>query len=219
VVGAEAGFALDQALREWGGNEAARRGAEDLDALLGSRRARAAELERVAHEHDPRVSSRQRTVGLAALALVGVGLSVSSFVVDTRDVTTRSLLLQSLGPLGAVVLSAGVMRRHLLRTLLNRRMTVATIALTAFVTVNRALGLVAGVAAPQIVVSDCAGLAAVCALGAAVFFRWMAFAVPVLLAGAVAAAVWPERAVAAFSAATGVGLLVGVALVARTGSR
>jgi hypothetical protein len=103
----------------------------------------------------------------------------------------------------------------LLRTVLNRRLTASVVALTGFVTVNRALGLLAGVGAAQIVVSDCVGLAAVLALGAVVFFRWAAWGAAVLLAGAAVAAARPELAVAAFSAATGLGLLLGVAFVAR----
>ena len=216
MLGAEAGFALDQALKEWSDNPVAKRGAAELEALLGSRRSRAAQLERFAHEHDPRVSSGQRVVVAVALALVGAALSVSSFVVDTRDETTRSLFFQSLGPLGAVSLSALLLRRHLLRTTLNRRMIACTIVLVVFVSADRALGLLAGIAAPQIVVSDCVGLAALCLVGAIAFFRWLSFASVLLFAAAVVGATHPERAVAAFSAATGLALIAGTVVSMRS---
>jgi len=215
VRGAETGFALDQALREWSDNPVARRAAAELEQLLGSRRSRAAELERFAHELDPRVSSRQRLIGIVALALVGAGLSVSSFVVDSHDVTTRALLYQSFGPLGAVAVAAFALRRHLLRTVLNRRVTASFLGVTALVSANRALGLLAGVPGPQVLVFDCVACAVLCGLGAVVFFRWVAWISAIMLAAAVVAAAAPDRAMSAFSAGSGIGLLIALFFVSR----
>jgi eukaryotic-like serine/threonine-protein kinase len=210
VLGAEAAFALDQALREWPENPVAVRGAAELDALLGSRRSRAAELERFAREMDPRVSSVPRVVAIAALALVGAALSLSSLFVEGRDVSTASLFYQSLAPFGVVSIAVIALRRHLLRTALNRHMTAATLVATGLIATNRAMGVVAGFAASHVLVFDCTALAAICAICAVVFFRWLTCQAFLALAAAVVAAGWPERAMSAFSAATGVGLLIAV---------
>lgn len=207
VLGAETGFALDQALREWGDNQAAKAAAAELEQLLGSRRSRAAELERFAREHDPSVSSRQRLVAYAALALVGVGLSVSGLVVDAPDITIRSLVYQSLAPVGILVAAAVALRRYVMRTVLNRRIMVSLLALTVMITANRMLGLLAGVSAPQVLVFDCVGAAAFCAAGSLIFFRWVAWGAAIMLGAAVVAACWPRHAMAAFSVATGLALV------------
>jgi serine/threonine protein kinase len=215
MLGAECGFAFEQALREWPENPAAVAGAAKLDGLLGSRRSRAAELERLARELDPSVGSVPRALALAGLVLVGVGLSVSGFLVDGRAVTTRSLLYQSLGPLAATVVGALALRRHLLRTTLNRRLTLSIVLVTTVLTADRLLALQLGLSGPQVLAFDCLAVAALLTLGAVVFFRWLGYSAALALAASVVAALWPERAMAAFSASTGVGLLVGLYFASR----
>jgi serine/threonine protein kinase len=210
VVGAEVAFAVDEALRGWSENPVAKQAGAELEVLLGSRRSRAAQLERLAHELDPGVSSRQRAGALLGLAAIGVTLSLSGVLADGRAVTTRDLAFQSLGPLGAVTVFAVLLRRHLLRTLLNRRILAGLLVATSVISVNRALGMLAGVSAPQVLVFDCLALAALSTIAAFVFFRWVGWFAALLLAAAITAAVAPERALAAFSLGTGSALLLGV---------
>src|SRR5205807_8031165 len=102
--------------REWSENPDAKRAAAELDELLASRRARAAGLERLARELDPNVASRQRAIATLALALVGLGLSVSAFVGEARDVTLKTLFFQSLAPVAMVAITSVLLRRQLFRT-------------------------------------------------------------------------------------------------------
>jgi serine/threonine-protein kinase len=209
VLGAEAAFALAQALREWPDNPAALRSSTELDALLGSRRSRAAQLERFAREHDPVVSSVPRAVAAAALALVGAALSISSFFVDGEGVTVRTLFEESLAPFAVVAIGAFALRRYFLRTILNRRMAAAMLTVTGLIVVNRALGMGSGATAAQVLVFDCLGVAAWCGLCAVIFFRWLVLPGALALAAAVVAAAEPGRAFPAFSVASGLALLVG----------
>ncbi|HEY6460069.1 MAG TPA: serine/threonine-protein kinase, partial [Polyangiaceae bacterium] len=209
VLGAETAFALAQALREWKENPVALRGSAELDALLGSRRSRAAQLERFAREHDPGVASVPRAVAAAALALVGAALSLSSLFVDGAGVTVQTLFDESLAPFSLVAIGAFALRRQFLRTILNRRVAAAMLSVTALIMVNRALGLASGATAAQVLVFDCLGIAAWCALCAVLFFRWLVLPGVLALVAAVVAAADPGRAFSAFSAASGLGLLAG----------
>jgi hypothetical protein len=215
VLGAEAGFAFEQALREWADNRAAQKGAADLRELLAKRQSRAAKLERLAQDLDPGVSRRQRALGLGAVAVVGVGLSVSGFVTNGRDLTTSVLLRQSLGPFAASVISALVLRKHVLRTALNRRSTAGVIAITASIAADRALALLAGVPAAQVLVFDCVVACAIAGLTSWWLFPWLAWPAAVMAGAAVWAAASPEQAMTAFSAGTGVSLVASVFFAAR----
>ncbi len=210
---AEARFALQQALEQWGGNPAAQGALAELEALLAARRARAAALEQMARDLDPRISGRQRALASAALALVGVGLSVSAIVGDRSDVTPRGILLESLGPLAVLLLALALLRRHLLRTALNRRLVVGTLAAILGDKVSRALGVLAGMSAAHMLVHDSLLLAAVAAVCGALVFRWVAWCALILLAAAAGAAASPGHAMLSFSLGTGVAL---VAIVAFT---
>ena len=218
LLGVEARFALEQALAEWRDNPAARRAMDELERLLSSRRARAAELERLARELDPSVSRRQRAIGLAALALVGVGLSIAAIVTDQRDLTTRRLLYQSFGPLAILAIMVAALRRAVLRTAFNRRVTLAGAAMIGGITLSRALGLLAGAGAAHVLVNDSLLVAVVSAMSAVLLFRWLAWTSLLLLAAATAAALRPERAMLAFSLATGAALLANVYFAWRTGA-
>ncbi len=216
LVIAEVRFALREALHEWKENPAAIQAAVELEDILAVRRGRVAELERLAEELDPGVSKRQRTITMLALATIGVGLSVSSFVFDRRGVTPSTILGESFGPLAIVVVMVVLFRRQLLRTLINRRVVAGILTAIGGITVNRALGLVAGRSAADILAHDSLLVAALAVAGAALLFRWLVWPGLVMLGGAVAAAIVPEQAVHAFSVASGVTLVVVVWFVWRT---
>jgi len=63
-VAAEASFALREALEAWPENPDALAATAELEALLEARRARAAELERLAGDLDPSVARRQRALAV-----------------------------------------------------------------------------------------------------------------------------------------------------------
>jgi serine/threonine-protein kinase len=207
VLAAEVRFALDQALRDWAGNEAARNASSTLEKLVGSRRARAAELERLARDLDPNTARRPRELAYAALAAVGLGLSASAFL-GRRDVSTRGIFYESLAPVAIVAIATLVLRRQLLRTTLNRRTVFGLQATLLGVAIHRALGLLAGMSATHVLVGDLVLLGTMAMLGAAFVFRWVAWCGVVLLVGAAWAAAVPEEAMRAFAAASGVAFLV-----------
>jgi hypothetical protein len=141
-----------------------------------------------------------------------MGLSVSAFFQDGRDLTTRGLLFQSLGPLGIVLVLTQVLRRSLMRTLLNRRVTFGMVVVTAAIAMDRALGMLAGVSSGQVLVFDCLIGAVAAALSTAYVFRWLAWPSVMMLGGAIWAAASPAHAMSAFSAASGLAFLTAVLL-------
>jgi serine/threonine-protein kinase len=218
VLAAEVRFALDQALRDWSGNDVAKAASSKLESLLASRRARSAELERLARDLDPSLARRPRALAFAALAVVGVGLSASAFV-GRGDVSTTTLFEESLAPVAIVALATLFLRRHLLTTALNRRGVAATLAAVAMVTVHRALGLLGGNSVAHVLVGDQLLLALLAVVAAIFLFRWTAWAGVLLVAGAIWAAASPDDAMRAFSAATGAALLAVGYFVWKTGIR
>src|SRR5205823_3402973 len=146
-------------------------------------------------------------------------LSVLAFVGDARAIAPRALLYQSLAPLAALIAVAAWLRRALLGTAFNRRMVAGGAAIIGGITVSRALGVLAGVSAPQMLLHDCLLAAAVLALCTAFLFRWLAWSVLFMLAAAAAAAVSPAHAMAAFSLASGAALIVSAGFAWRTGVR
>lgn len=207
VLAAEVRFALDQALRDWSGNEVAKGASSKLEKMLASRRARAAELERLARDLDPNTARRPRELAYAALGAVGLGLSASAFV-DRGAVSTTSLFYESLAPVAIVAAATLVLRRQLLQTALNRRAFFALQATLTAVTFHRALGLLASMSAAHVLVGDQILLGTVSIAGAAFVFRWFAWCGIVMLGGAVWAAAAPADAMRSFAAATGVSFLV-----------
>ncbi len=210
ILGAEAEFALQQALSQWPENPVARQARVDLDAVLAGRRSRAAELERLARDLDPSISSRQRAIGYAALVILGVGLSVRGVLDAQAEDTPRTLFLQSLAPLALIALAVAALRRQLLGTALNRRAVIAVLCVVAGVTVDRALGLVSGASPAEILVHDSL-LAATVGFACATFlFRWLAWAALLMLVAAVVGAAAPDQAMRAFSLSSGAALLAGL---------
>jgi serine/threonine-protein kinase len=216
LIAVEARFALQQAIEAWGGNPSAAKAMEELEGLLASRRARAAELERMARELDPQVARRQRTMVSGALALVGVILAVWGVAGHWQRATPERLLVQSLAPLAIVSLSVALLRRHLLGTALNRRATAAALVVLGSVTVHRLLGLVDGSTPAQIVKSDALLIGAISAVCAAFLFRWLAVPALLMLGTAALGVAFPEHAVLAFALVTGV-CVVTIALKSASG--
>ena len=215
VLAAEVRFGLDQALAEWGGNEVARSASAKLEKLLAVRRARAAELERLARDHDPNAARRPRALAYSALGAVGLGLSASAFV-GRREVSNASILYESFAPVVIVAVTTLLLRRQLLGTALNRRSLFTLEATLVAVTLHRALGLFAGMRPAHVLLGDLVLLAAATLAGAAFTFRWIAWVGVLMLAGAVWSAAMPEDAMRAFAAATGAAFLVSGFFVWRT---
>jgi serine/threonine protein kinase len=215
LVVTEARFALRQALDTWSENPVARGASAELDELLAARRSRAADLERLAREMDPAVARRQRALSCAALAVVGIGLSVASFVVDPRTVTPAGILRDSLAPLGILVVMTVALRRHVLKNVINRRIAANLLLTVAAVTVDRALGLLGGASASRILAQDTFLLAVIEVMAATLIFSWLGWCAGILFAGAIVAAAAPEQALHAFSVSTGAALLVAVWVVWR----
>jgi len=194
-------------LEEWSENEAATRASKELEELLRARRARAVELERLARDLDPTVSSRSRAVLFAALAIVGLALAVSG-IVARREVTPRGIFFESLGPDAIVFVGIVVLRKQLLNTTLNRRVAFSLFATVVAITASRAVGMLAGMTAAQTLTHDLLMLAALAVIGSLLLFRWIAWCAPILLVGAVFAATLHDHAIRVFSIAAGAAQLV-----------
>ncbi len=204
----EARFALDQALAQWRKNPLAERTLAQLEAHLASRRARAAELERLAIEHDRTKAGPIRAMAFAAVALVGAGLSLFAIVTRQDDVTPRALFFQSLGPLGVFGCGALILRRRLFASAFNRRLVLGCAAVLLGITLSRAYGVYAGLSAPNILVYDLLLATLITGLCAAFLFRWVVWSALGFAAGMLAAIFWPSQAMVAFSAVTGIGLIL-----------
>jgi serine/threonine-protein kinase len=203
----EARFAIEQALREWSENAVAAQALRELEALLASRRARTAELERLARDHDPSVSQRQRGLGAAAIGVVAVGLAAMS-IARPETPSPRALFYQSLAPLAIFFVAALVLRRHVLHTTFNRGVTYSMGVIIGGITLSRALGLMAGVSSAQMLTHDSLVAAIGCAVGGALALRSFWWSAPMMLAAAFVSAASPERAMLAFSLATGLAFAV-----------
>jgi serine/threonine-protein kinase len=208
TLAVEARFALEQATAQWKENAVAAEGQRALDELLASRRARAAELERFAHDMDPTISSRQRVLVYVALAAAGVALSIAAIVRGDAAITPRELFAQSFGPLVVLVLVSALLRRHVMATAINRRATVACVAMIGGVSLSRGIALIAGSDVPHMIMSDCLLLGVAVSVSSLYALSWAAWTAPFLLAGAVATALRPERAMFWFSLATGIALVL-----------
>lgn len=210
---AEIRFALTQAIEEWSENQEARRALADLDELLAERRARAAELERMARDLDPSVSARSRALvtallGCAAVALFLVAISRGL----AHQPTPRELLIKSLVPFGLSIVLAIVFRRHLMTSSVNRQTLVGLVTISTAITLDRALGLQLGLSTPTMIVHDCLLTAAVGAFATTTFPRWVGLLAALLVLAAFLAAYFPAYAHFTFNFAVSIGLFVVAAL-------
>lgn len=219
VLGAEARLALTHALTEWPDNAAALELLAELDALLAARRARAADLERLAHELDPRVAHPQRVALAGAFAAVGVTLGIWAILRGSAHVTTKDLFHRSLVPLALVLLLVAAMRRQLASNALNRRAAAGLVVLVATISLGRAVALVAGLPPSAAILQDLLVVIAGSAMAAVHLARVFGWITALALAAAVVVARVPEHAVTAFSLVSGAALLLMTLGVIRSVSR
>jgi eukaryotic-like serine/threonine-protein kinase len=215
----EARFGLTQARAEWRDNPAAVAAEAELESLLALRRARAAELERMARELDPSVGQRPRAIAATALTAVAVGLSVVSIVTGQAWLTPRILLVQACAPLGAFLLALVVFGRAVIKNAFNRSIAVTAAAIVGGIAVSRVFGVMGHASVPQILTNDCLiGAVATAVSGASILpAAW--WCAGMLGAAAVGAALAPEHAMLAFSLGTGVGFTFSTWHLARLGAK
>ena len=213
---AEIRFALTQALEQWNDNPDARRALGELEALLGARQARAAELERLARDHDPRVSAGQRFAALAGGGVAAIAMCIVAIVEGIRtQPTPRALFFRGLGPMAVVLVTTIALRRHLFASALNRQTAWGLLVVTAFIAMNRFLGAQIGLESSTILVFDTFLASALGAFAALTSFRWVGLVSLLLLGAACAIAALPSYAHFIFSIATSAALLIGIAFSVR----
>lgn len=212
-LGAEARFGFEQALESWKENPKAIDGLAQLDALLDERGRRRAELERIAHEHDPRIGERQRRLGLTLLALFGVSIGAIAFIFTAAPTVYEVLFFGSLVTLTTFV-ALFVMRKKLMKNTYGRQ-TVALLVIGASVMLIPRIADVWGDFTPASAFTrDSFSIGAIAA-GASVTvlpaMRWLALCV---LGGGVGIILFPPHCLQIFSSAIAVGL-VATAIAAR----
>ena len=214
-LGVEARFALEQALAQWSDNPLARQAATRLDELLAARRARAAELERLARDLDPEPLGPERAIAFAVLGLIGVALAAAGLVSYPAQPSPARMFQQSFVPLGAFALLTALLRRRVLQTVVNRRLVLLGVALIGGITLSRGLGVAAGTTTPVMMLHDGLLAGVILGVGASYLFRWMMAPALMMLAAAVVAATSPPHAHLAFSLASGGGFLVAATIGGR----
>jgi eukaryotic-like serine/threonine-protein kinase len=208
---AEARFAIAQALEHWPENPAALRAERELADILAARRRRAAELEMLAHDHDPRVALRERTVVMGGLGVAAVLVLGSAIANGVRYVpTARELVMISSFPLVALITITIAMRRSLLRTALNRHAVLSLLLGAATITAAALLGVVMNVAGPVVIAFQSLAIAALATLSSITIFRWIRFMAALLLATAAISAAAPAYAHFTFSLATSLSIALAV---------
>lgn len=206
VLAAEARFAIEEARRAWVENPIATHAEAALEELLGSRRSRAAALEQLARELDPRVSRGPRAIAIGVTALAAIGLAIGGLV-DPVIPSVRGLFWQSLIPVAVVAALVVTLRRHLLGTALNRRSTAMMALQVVAISVHRGLALGSTMTPAELLLGDIVLFTLGCALGAVMLFRWLWWTTAILFAAAIWVARVPSDAMRAFSVGTGAGLL------------
>jgi hypothetical protein len=189
-----------------------------LEALRERRRAEeraSAELARLAHEHDPGVSARQRVMALGLVALAGIG--IATYVTLGRHAPDRATTPAELVTFGGIILAvtlvAGILgRRALLATRLNRHVTVLFLTAIGAVFGHRLLGMQLDMQVPHVLLGDLMILTVSAIMGAGMVMQrmlWLAF---LPFTAAVATVLMPERSLRIFEA-TGPALIVGMLLL------
>ena len=206
-LSAEARFGFEQALASWSDNPIAIAGLADLEAFLDARRKHLAELERIAHEHDPRVGERQRRIGLTLLALLGVGTGAAAFVSFEQPTANEVLFF------GCFVSACSLIGLFFIRDKLMRnahgRQTIALLVIGAtFMVVPRAFDVISGnFSVPAAFTRDAFSIGSVAAAAAVTVvppMRWLALT---LLGGGAVIILYPAHALQIFSVAIAVGLV------------
>ncbi|MGZ3418463.1 MAG: protein kinase domain-containing protein [Polyangiales bacterium] len=207
---AEVRFALGQATEQWSDNAEARRALAELEAMLEARRARTAELERLARDLDPSISARPRAAVVAILGCLSVALLV---VAVSRGVRTqpspRQLLMFSFAPLGIALGLTVVLRRHLMSSSVNRQTIAGLLIGTLSITLERALGLKLGIPTASMIVHDCLLGAAMMAFAATSNLpRWLVLVWALMMGAAIVITFFPLYAHFTFNLTMSIVLLV-----------
>jgi serine/threonine-protein kinase len=179
----------------------------DAGARHPSMEAMVADLDRLsgrARESDSHAARRARLVILGLILLLSVG--VATLIIGRgpgRTVSNaREAFFFALAPSAIVLTGLIATRRALGRSQLNRHFR-AIVALTVLAFLgHRALAMRWGTSVESILAGDGYLLAVIVAVAAVVLERWMALMAAILLAGAVAATLWPARSELAFGLAT-----------------
>ncbi len=211
---AEIRFALTVARDEWPDNPAARQGLEALDALLETRRARAARLEALARDLDPAIAARPRTVVAVAMASAAVLVGVSALFVS-RAPPPRTFLLQSLVPFSAVAIGTLVFRRQLARSAFNRQTAAGLLIGTGAMSLGAALAIPLGVGTAAVMCFGSLVFAALEGFVSTTLFPWMRWLAAIMLTSAIACALWPAHAFTSFSVLSSLAALAGVGFATR----
>jgi serine/threonine-protein kinase len=214
---AEARFGLEQAIVQWSGNEAAQSALARLEQLLEARRARSAELERLARERDPRISARARAVGVAGFAALGIAMAIGAVVVVDRPTPGQLLVFPTV--LAVAALGAALsFRRSVLRTAFNRQFLATVLVGLGLMFAGRATGLVTDIEPAVHFARDAFVWAAVLIVGSVAYLRWALWPALVFTVAGVVCMLVPEQALRVFAGATSLAVLLGAVLAWR-GSR
>lgn len=146
---------------------------------------------------DPSAVSRsRRRVAFALLAAGFVCTVLSAVALAGGERVTLALTLLPLAVLATVGLLAVALRRTLLRQRYHRRViAVLVVALTSS-TYARALGWMAGMAAPELLLVDFVAMVGVGTMGALFVARWFVVVAPMSLVAALLVALAPRHALA-----------------------
>ncbi len=191
-LGAEARFGLEQALAQWDGNDAAREALARLEAILEERRRRAGALEREARERDPRVAARARAVGLTALSVFSVGLSIAAFYFVTVP-TPAALVAFPTSLMAVIALGIYVFRRDVLATAFNRQVALIVVGAVVLVLIGRAEGFFLPIEPATHFARDSFMLAGAFGVTAVAYLRWTAWVAAVFLVTSVLCTAVPSH--------------------------
>jgi hypothetical protein len=192
---------------------------EALEREASAERAERERTRRLAEIADAGAEPRARLLAGAIGGAGALGLSGYAMWLDAHGGTGAIELVWFVA--AATVLAAVVVAtlgRALLAHAFNRRLVAWMFANLAGIFANRVVGLLAGVAAPAVLAGDLGVMATCFALGALWLFPQLGIGAAVLLSGALVAATMPSLALAAFTASTGLALVIAL-LAARRAQR
>jgi eukaryotic-like serine/threonine-protein kinase len=163
-------------------------------------RAQQAQLRRMQHELDVRVSGRERTKALVIIAVVGAILSVWALTrADPISLRPDEMLTISLIALAAALVVSVVARRSLFRNDVNRRLMGAMIAVFVAMTLNRTVGVLLETPTVSILMQDLLIMAVMVAVVAITMVRWLWIVAGLFVGALLVCLAMPERTPAVFS--------------------
>jgi len=194
----EARFGLEQALAQYAENEPARKALDRVDAIAEQRRARALELERDAHERDPRIGARWRTVALSIGSLITLAIAlIATFYGETP--TAGMLVAFPTVVITLFVVGAVAMRKLILDTRFNRQVYAALMASMILIVPPRIVALFVEQPIHEHFIRDSYVAAGVMFVTAMTLLPWtMLIAFEFLVAG-ILCQVFPESAIVIFT--------------------